>query len=55
MARLHNDANVLALGGRVVGQDLALEIAKTFVGGNFSNEDRHKRRINKITDIENSN
>lgn len=55
MARLHNDANVLALGGRVVGQDLAMEIAKTFVESNFSNEIRHIKRIEKITGIENSN
>ena len=55
MSRLHNNANVLVLGGRIVGTDLALEIAKTFLTSDFSNESRHQKRIDKITDIENSN
>ena len=46
--RLHNDANVLALGGRVVGPGLALKIVDTFLDTPFSNEERHIRRINAI-------
>lgn len=46
--RLHNDANVLALGGRVVGAGLALKIVDTFLDTPFSNEERHIRRINAI-------
>ena len=46
--RLHNDANILALGGRVVGPGLALKIVDTFLNTPFSNDERHKRRIAKI-------
>lgn len=55
MAREHNNANVLALGGRVLGTDLALEIVKAFLNTPFSGEERHSRRINKIGIIENGN
>ena len=46
--RLHNDANILALGGRVVGEGLALKIVDTFLDTPFSNDERHIRRISKI-------
>ena len=46
--RLHNDANVLALGGRVVGAGLAIKIVETFLTTEFSNDERHIRRINLI-------
>lgn len=46
--RLHNDANILALGGRVVGPGLALKIVDTFLDTPFSNEERHKKRISLI-------
>ena len=46
--RLHNDANILALGGRVVGAGLALKMVDTFLDTPFSNEERHIRRINMI-------
>ncbi len=46
--RLHNDANILALGGRVVGAGLALKIVDTFLETDFSDEERHIRRINQI-------
>lgn len=46
--RLHNDANVLCLGGRVVGVGLALKIVDTFLDTTFSNEKRHANRINLI-------
>ena len=46
--RQHNDANILALGGRVVGEGLALKIVDTFLDTPFSNDERHKRRIAMI-------
>ena len=46
--RLHNDANILALGGRVVGPGLALKIVDTFLDTPFSGEERHARRISMI-------
>ena len=46
--RLHNDANILAMGARVVGEGLALKIVDTFLDTPFSNDERHIRRISKI-------
>ncbi|MBR0039850.1 MAG: ribose 5-phosphate isomerase B [Oscillospiraceae bacterium] len=46
--RQHNDANILALGGRVVGAGLALKIVDTFLDTPFSGDERHKRRISMI-------
>ncbi len=43
--RLHNNSNILAMGGRVVGAGLALEIVKAFIETEFSNDERHIRRI----------
>lgn len=48
--REHNDANVLALGGRVVGNGLALKITETFLTTEFSGGERHVRRIRQIED-----
>ena len=48
--KLHNDANILAMGARVVGPGLALKIVDTFIDTPFSNDERHIRRINKIED-----
>ena len=48
MTRLHNDANVLAMGGRVIGAGLALEIVDAFLNTPFSGEERHARRIKLI-------
>ena len=48
MTRLHNDANIVALGGRVVGPGLAVKIVDTFLHTEFSGEERHARRIAKI-------
>jgi len=50
--RQHNNANILALGQRIVGVGLALDIVDTFLSSKFEGE-RHQRRIDKITDIEN--
>ena len=46
--RLHNDANILAMGARVVGAGLALKIVDTFLDTPFSGDARHVRRINMI-------
>lgn len=51
--RLHNDANIIALGARVTGEGLALKILETFLSTKYSGAERHTRRINKITAIEN--
>ncbi|AND83410.1 ribose 5-phosphate isomerase B [Clostridium tyrobutyricum] len=51
-SREHNDANVLALGQRVVGSGLAMDIVDTFLNAEFQGG-RHKKRIDKITMIEN--
>ena len=48
--RQHNNANILALGARVTGEGLALDIVDTFLETKFSNDERHIRRINMIED-----
>ena len=48
LTRLHNDANVLAMGAGIVGENLALGIVDTFLGTEFSGEERHQRRVNLI-------
>ena len=50
--REHNDANILAFGERVVGEGLALDIVDTFLKTPFSGDDRHVKRIAKISAIE---
>lgn len=52
MTRLHNDANMLALGGGVIGVNMGLEIVDTFLDTPFSGEEKHSRRINKISRLE---
>lgn len=52
-SREHDDCNVLCLGARVVGVELALELVRTFVSARFSGEERHRRRLRKITEMEN--
>jgi len=49
----HDNMNVLVLGGRVVGIELARELSRAFVNANFSGEGRHVRRLAKITALEN--
>ncbi len=44
----HDDINVLVLGSRVIGVELAKELVLTFLKAEFSNEPRHKRRLKKI-------
>ncbi|MDE5863274.1 MAG: ribose 5-phosphate isomerase B [Lachnospiraceae bacterium] len=48
--REHNDANMLAMGGRVIGEGLALKIVDTFLDTPFSGEERHVRRNNMLED-----
>ena len=50
--RLHNDANILAMGGRVVGPGLAVKIVDTFLNTPFSGDERHARRIHLIENEE---
>ena len=52
MTRLHNDTNVMALGAGIVGKNLALEIVDVWVGTEFSGDERHQRRIDKMMAIE---
>lgn len=52
-SREHDDCNVLCLGARVVGLELALEIVRAFTAARFTGEERHRRRLAKIADIEN--
>ena len=51
MSREHNDANVLTLGGRLMGPEMALDILKMWLETDFAG-DRHRRRIGKIADLE---
>jgi ribose 5-phosphate isomerase B len=51
-SREHDDCNVLCLGARVVGQELALDIVRSFVAARFSGEERHQRRLRKIEAME---
>ena len=48
MTRLHNDANVLALGGKMIGINLAYEIVDTFLNTPFSAEEKHSRRVSQL-------
>ena len=52
MTREHNDTNMMAIGAGVVGQMLALEIADTWLGTEFSHQERHQRRIDKVMALE---
>lgn len=48
LTRLHNNSNVLAMGAGIIGPNLAMEIVDTFLETEFSNEERHQRRIDLI-------
>ena len=48
----HDDMNVLVLGARIIGPALALELVRTFVAAQFSNEERHVRRLRKLKALE---
>ena len=48
----HDDMNVICLGARIIGEELAVEIVRAFVAARFTQEERHVRRLNKVLDIE---
>ena len=52
MTRMHNDTNMMALGAGVVGPNLALELVDTWLDTEFSGEERHRRRIEKLMQLE---
>ena len=52
LTRQHNDTNMMALGAGVVGEMLALKIADTWLGTEFSGDARHQRRIDKVMALE---
>jgi ribose 5-phosphate isomerase B len=47
-----DDMNIICLGGRIMGQSLALEIAEIFLSAGFSGAERHKRRVAKVAELE---
>jgi RpiB/LacA/LacB family sugar-phosphate isomerase len=49
----HDDMNVLVLGSRVIGVELAYELVRAFLSAVFSAEERHVRRVNKVKSLEN--
>jgi ribose 5-phosphate isomerase B len=55
MSREHNDANIISLGNRTLDIDKAKELVKIWLDTPFSNEERHKRRIEKIKKLESDN
>lgn len=54
MSKEHNNANILALGGRVLSEEKGLEVLKAWLEAKFEGE-RHARRVEKITEIEKKN
>ena len=53
ITREHNDTNMMAMGAGIVGQNLAFEIADTWLRTEFSHGERHQRRIDKVMALEN--
>ncbi len=51
----HDDMNVLCLGARIIGDELARELVRAFASAKFSGEARHTRRLNKVNDMEKNN
>ena len=51
----HDDMNVLCLGARVIGVELAKELVSVFLNTRFSGEERHRRRLQKVLDFESGN
>jgi ribose 5-phosphate isomerase B len=52
LTRSHNDANIICIGERIIGPEVALDIVHTFLETPFSQGERHVRRINKIAELE---
>lgn len=55
LGREHNNANILSLGARFVNEEEAIDAVKIFLRASFSREERHERRLEKITKIEENN
>lgn len=55
LTREHNDSNVLAMGARVIGIEVAKDIVRTYLETPFSNGDRHIKRLEMISEIEKEN
>jgi ribose 5-phosphate isomerase B len=53
LAREHNNANVIGIGGRMHSESESLAIVDAFINSNFSNDERHMRRINQLSEYEN--
>ena len=51
----HDDMNVLVLGARIIGVELARELVEAFLGARYSGDDRHNRRLEKIHRLEGRN
>lgn len=54
MSREHNDANIISLGARALNLETAKQLVRIWLETPFSGEERHKRRIKKITEVENN-
>jgi ribose 5-phosphate isomerase B len=48
----HDDMNILVLGARIIGEELARELVRTFLGARFTGEERHRRRMEKVKALE---
>jgi len=48
----HDDINVLALGARIIGSELTVELVQAFLGASFTGEERHIRRLSKVSNLE---
>jgi len=48
----HDDLNVLCLGGRIIGIEVAYELVRSFLGARFTGEERHRRRLDKVLALE---
>ena len=48
----HDDMNVLCLGARIVGEEVAMELVNAFLSAHFTGEERHRRRLNKVLEME---
>ncbi len=52
LTRMHNDANMLSMGAGIIGPNLTMDIVDTFMSTEFSNEEKHVRRISQIKEME---
>lgn len=48
----HDDMNVICMGSRIIGEDLAKEIVHAFIGAKFMDEERYRRRLNKVKELD---